>query len=426
MTQRVTQSGGASSVVVTVGEELLSGETVETNGSWLSKRLASLGIPVTQRLVVGDDRDAIQTAVSEGLRLADLVLVTGGLGPTTDDLTRPAVAGLFGLELELDQRVLDDLRERFRGRGHDELPPSNVVQAQVPRSALVVPNTRGSAPGLWIDREGRVVVLMPGVPREVYKMYEAEIEHRIRRYFGSRLTPLVHRAFHTTGIAESVLGERLDAVGAELPDEVNLASLPYLGGVSIRISTVGTPGQAQGRLDDAERTLGPILAPYRFEAKSGDLVEAVARELAKHGLTVAVAESCTGGLLAKRLTDRSGSSAYFQGGIIAYADVIKHDVLGVEGAVIESEGAVSESVAEAMARGVARRMGADVGVGITGVAGPEGSTEEKPVGSVWYAVALKGRVVASHRIFPGDREAVRERAAQAALHLLFKMMTGGR
>ena len=257
-------------------------------------------------------------------------------------------------------------------------------------------------------------------------MYEAEIEHRIRRYFGSRLTPLVHRAFHTTGIAESVLGERLDAVGAELPDEVNLASLPYLGGVSIRISTVGTPGQAQGRLDDAERTLGPILAPYRFEAKSGDLVEAVARELAKHGLTVAVAESCTGGLLAKRLTDRSGSSAYFQGGIIAYADVIKHDVLGVEGAVIESEGAVSESVAEAMARGVARRMGADVGVGITGVAGPEGSTEEKPVGSVWYAVALKGRVVASHRIFPGDREAVRERAAQAALHLLFKMMTGGR
>ena len=413
-------------VVVTVGEELLSGETVETNGSWLSKRLASLGVPVIKRMVVGDDPDSIQGGVSEGLGLADLVLVTGGLGPTTDDLTRPAVAVFFGLELELDQDVLDDLRERFLARGFKEFPPSNVVQAQVPRGASVIPNTRGSAPGLWIDREGGVVVLTPGVPRELYEMYEAEIEGRIRRHFGARLAPLVHRTIHTTGISESVLGERLDAVAAELPSRVTLASLPYLGGVSIRVSTVGTPDQARGRLDDAERLLSPILAPYRFDAESGDLVEAVAEECGRRGLSLAVAESCTGGLLAKRITDRAGSSDYFLGGIIAYANEIKNDLLGVAESVVEAEGAVSEAVAEGMARGVAERFGADVGVGITGVAGPRGGAEEKPVGTVWYGVSLEDRVVVSHRIFPGDREAIRERAAQAALHLLFRMMTGER
>ena len=417
---------GIHAVVVTVGDELLSGETVETNGSWLSKRLASLGIPVIKRLVVGDDPDAIKGGVSEGLGLADLVLVTGGLGPTKDDLTRPAVADLLGLELKLDQNVLEELRERFRGRGFDDLPPSNIVQAQVPEGAEAIPNTRGSAPGLWIDSDGRVVVLMPGVPREVYEMYEGEIEGRIRACFGSRLAPLVHRIFHTTGVSESVLGERVDAISSELSSDVSIASLPYLGGVSIRISTVGTPEQAERRLDDAERTLRPILAPYRFHAESGDLVEAVAEELGRRGLTLAVAESCTGGLLAKRITDRRGSSTYFRGGVVAYADSIKTDVLGVEESVIGAEGAVSESVAAAMACNVAERLGADVGVGITGVAGPDGGTEEKPVGTVWFAVTFDARVVTRHRVFPGDRQAVRERAAQAAFHLLFKMLTGER
>ncbi len=414
-------------VVVTVGEELLSGETVETNGSWLSQQLAALGVPVTKRLVVGDDPDAIQAAVSAGLRLAQLVIVTGGLGPTNDDLTRPAVADLLGLELELDQGILDDLRERFRSRGLTDLPPSNIVQAQVPHGATALTNTRGSAPGLWIESDQRVVVLTPGVPREIYEMYEGEIVGRLRDHFGSRLTPLAHRMFHTTGISESLLGERLDEVGSDLPGEVTLASLPYLGGVSIRISTAsGDAEEAQMRLDEAERTLSPILAPYRFEAESGDLVEAVAEELSRRGLTLSVAESCTGGLMAKRLTDRPGSSTYLRGGVVAYDNEIKSEVLGLDESVFESEGAVSEAVAGAMARGVAERMRADVGVGITGVAGPEGGTDKKPVGTVWYAVFFEDRVVASHRVFPGDREAVRERAAQATLHLLLKTITGVR
>ena len=413
-------------MVITVGEELLSGETVETNGSWLSRRLATLGVPVTKRLVVGDDPESIQGAVSEGLRLADVVLVTGGLGPTSDDLTRPAVAALLGLTLEVDQAVLDDLRRRFRSRGFGDLPASNIVQAEVPLGAMVIRNSRGSAPGLWIQHGGRIVVLMPGVPRELYEMYEAQVQDLIRGHFGSRLVPLVHRMFHTTGIAESVLGERLDDVAADLPDRVSLASLPYLGGVSIRISTLGAPDVARLRLDDAERVLGPILAPYRFVAASGDLVEAVAHELVERGLTLAVAESCTGGLLAKRITDRPGSSRYFRGGVVAYDNEIKRDVIGVDGAVLEAEGAVSEAVAEGMARRVAERLGADIGVGITGVAGPEGGTDAKPVGTVWYSVARLDQGVTKHRIFPGDREAVRERATQAALHLLLKTLTDER
>ena len=415
---------GVRAVVVTVGEELLSGETVETNGSWLSKRLASLGIPVTKRWVVGDDPDSIKNAVSEGVRLAELVLVTGGLGPTADDLTRTAVADLFGLDLQLDQGVLEELRDRFRAMGFDDLPPSNAVQAQVPRGAQVIPNTRGSAPGLWIDREGRVIVLAPGVPREIFEMFELEIEDRVRDHFGQRLTPLVHRTFHTTGISESVLGERVDAVLPELPDGVTLASLPHLGGVSIRISTAGAAEESGERLDEAESVLSPVLAPYRFDAESGDLVEALAAELVRLGLSLAVAESCTGGLLAKRITDHPGSSAYFRGGIIAYADEIKSEILGVEGSVLEGEGAVSEAVVEGMARGVAQCLGADVGIAITGIAGPEGGTEEKPVGTVWYGVSYRGRVMASHRVFPGDREAIRERATQAALNLLFKKVSG--
>jgi nicotinamide-nucleotide amidase len=218
----------------------------------------------------------------------------------------------------------------------------------------------------------------------------------------------------------------LDVVAPELPEEVSLASLPYLGGVSIRISTLGSQELAKRRLDDAERTLGPILAPFRFEASSGDLVEAVAAELNRCELSLAVAESCTGGLLAKRITDRAGSSGYFRGGVVAYSNEIKRDLLGVDGSVIEAEGAVSQAVVEGLARGVADRFGADVGVGITGVAGPGGGTDEKPVGSVWYGVSLKGRTEAKHRIFPGDREAVRERAAQAALHLLLKILADER
>ncbi len=421
----MSRSERVKAAVVAVGEELLSGQTTDTNGPWLGKRLAALGAPVVRRWVVGDDAAAIQAALSEALHVADLIVVTGGLGPTRDDLTRPAVADFLDLELRTDPRIVDDLRNRFRAHGLGDLPESNLSQAEVPRGAQVLENARGTAPGLLVEHEGRSVALLPGVPREMRGIFDDVLADVICDRFGDRLVPLVHRTLYTTGIAESVLGERVEGVRAGVPQEVDLAFLPGLRGVSIRISTRARADLAAKLLDEAQAVLDPIVERYRIGMEKSDLVEAVADILTNGAHTLAVAESCTGGLMAKRITDLAGSSTYFRGGVIAYADHVKLELLGVEEAVLVENGAVSETVAAGMARGVADLLKADVGVGITGVAGPGGGTADKPVGTVWIAVAVQGSVRTSHRVFAGDRESVRERASQAALHLLYKQLAAG-
>lgn len=408
--------------VVAVGEELLSGETTDTNGSWLGRKLASLGAPVVQRWIVGDDAEAIQAALSAALAVADLVILTGGLGPTRDDLTRPAVADFLSLKLHSDPQIVEDLRERFRVRGSGDLPSNNLSQAEVPHGAQVLANAFGTAPGLLMEHAGCSVVLLPGVPREMRGIFEGVLEDAIAGRFGARLVPLVHRTLHTTGVPESVLSERVDEVRAGLPGQIDLAFLPGLRGVSIRISTRSPADVAVGLLDQAQAILDPIVAPYRIGMDKSDLVEAVAHVLTSQSHTLALAESCTGGLMAKRITDFPGSSNYFRGGVIAYADRVKLDLLGIEEGLLAESGAVSEAVAAGMARGVAELLDTDVGVGVTGIAGPGGGTGGKPVGTVWFAVAVKGRVRTSHQVFSGDREAVRERATQVALILLYEML----
>ena len=414
-----------TAAVVAVGEELLSGETTDSNGSWLSKKLASLGAPVARRWVVGDDAEAIQGALSAAIAVADLIIVTGGLGPTRDDITRPAIADFLGLDLHPDPRLVEDLRERFRARGFPDLPANNLSQAEVPSGAQVLANALGTAPGLLLEHEGRYIALLPGVPREMRAIFEDVLSDVIRDRFAARLVPLVHRTLYTTGIPESVLGERVDEVRGALPEDVDLAFLPDLRGVSIRISTRSGADRPAKLLDEAQAVLDPIVGPYRIGMEKGDLVEAVADVLTSESHTLAVAESCTGGLMAKRITDLSGSSSYFRGGVVAYADSVKVELLGIDEAVLIESGAVSEDVAAGMARGVADTLNTDVGVGITGIAGPEGGTPEKPVGTVWLAVAVNGSVRTSHHVFTGDREAVRERATQAALLLLYQMLIDG-
>ena len=414
-----------TAAVVAVGEELLSGETTDTNGSWLGRKLASLGAPVVRRWVVGDDAEAIQAALSAAIAVADLIIVTGGLGPTRDDVTRPAVADFLGLDLRSDPQMVEDLRERFRARGFPDLPANNLSQAEVPSGAQVLANALGTAPGLLLEQEGSCLALLPGVPREMRGIFEDVLSDVIRDRFAARLVPLVHRTLYTTGIPESVLGERVDEVRAGLPEEVDLAFLPSLRGVSLRISTRSRADRAAKLLDEAQAVLDPIVEPYRIGMEKGDLVEAVADALTSESHTLAVAESCTGGLMAKRITDLSGSSSYFRGGVVAYDDRVKLELLGLEKAVLVDSGAVSEAVAAGMARGVADLLNTDVGVGITGIAGPGGGTLEKPVGTVWCAVAVRGRVRTLHRVFTGDREAVRERATQAALLLLYQMLIDG-
>lgn len=406
------------SALVTVGDELLLGRTVDTNAARLGEWLAELGAPVVERSTVGDDDARIRDGVERMLERAPIVVVSGGLGPTDDDRTRPAVAGLLDRPLRLDEELEAALQARYRDRGYDEMPPANRSQCMVPEGGTVLPNARGTAPGLWLEvGDGRIVVLLPGPPREL----EAVFPHAadlLRERFAERLRPLRHRTIHTTGIPESVLAPRVEeAVG---PDrEVAVAFLPDLTGVDIRLTVQDAPSDddAIRRLDEAEAVVDRVVggARFRTEGAGHDLIEAVADGLRETGTTVAVAESCTGGLLAKRLTDRPGSSAWFAGGVVAYSNAAKAELVGVDPGLIDRKGAVSREVAEALAEGARRRFGTDVGLGVTGIAGPSGGSDDKPVGTVWYALAERSGVESWRQVFPGDREAVRIRTTQAVL-----------
>jgi nicotinamide-nucleotide amidase len=411
--------------LVTVGDELLLGQTVDTNGAWLGRALGSRGIPVVRRLTVGDAEAEIRRAVTDALAVGDLVIVTGGLGPTPDDVTRDAVAGLLDAPLREDAEVLESIRTRFRERGVDELPVPNRRVAQVPEGARKLVNPVGTAPGLALEAEGGLVVLLPGVPREMRGIFRDGLEPLLQERFGDRLRPIWMRTLHTTGIPESLLSQQIAERLPEGPAPLGIAFLPKVHGVALRFTGVGMPeAEAEARFDEIERTLAPVLEPWRFEAESGDLAEAVSLTLRRSGSRLAVAESCTGGLIAKRLTDVPGASDVLTGGVVAYSNEVKRILLGVPPRVLEEQGAVSEAVARHMAVGVAEALDAEAGVGITGVAGPGGGTDEKPVGTVWYAATAHGRVVARVERFAGDRGAVRERSAQAALFLLLRLLDG--
>lgn len=423
------KAGGGSAplpiaAVVGVGDELLFGQTVDTNGAWLARELSDLGLRVLRRWVVGDVKEEIQDVLSQGLALAEVILLTGGLGPTRDDLTRPAVAEALGVPLEEDLRVLAGLEANFRARGHGELPATTRVMAQVPRGARVLDNPQGSAPGLAMETKGgKLCVLLPGPPREMKGIFREGVAGLLRETFKDSLSPARHRTIHTTGIPESLLAQKMEPLLPLDPGPISVAFLPDRTGVRLRLTTRGrNKKEAEALFDDLERKVNGVLKPYRYSSEKGDLAEAVGKALRYSGVDLAVAESCTGGLIAKRLTDIPGSSEYFLGGVVAYADAVKVRELGVSPKMVEEEGAVSRSVAEEMARGVAQRFGARGGIGVTGVAGPGGGTAEKPVGTVWYAVSLGDEMEVRKGQFPGDRDSVRERAAQAALALLLHML----
>lgn len=408
--------------IVSVGNELLYGETVDTNAAWLGRELTAWGLRVVRGYTVGDRVGEIGRAITEAMGVADAVVVSGGLGPTSDDLTKSAVADLLGLPLAVDPIVREAVRAHFARFGFAEVPESSRGQAEVPEGATVLANDHGTAPGLLIEHEGRALVLLPGVPRELRAIVAGPLwtAWRDRVATAERAH---HRVIHTTGVEEPSLAERVEPLRASLPaqvrDAVDVAYLPDELGVDVRLTTADRDAErARARLDAAEAGLKAAFAPWRFEAESGDLVEAVSRLLRQKGLRLAAAESCTGGLLSARMTDRAGSSDVFVGGIIAYDDEVKIAHLHVFPADLARTGAVSDAVVRQMASGVASRLGADVGVAITGVAGPGGGSDEKPVGTVWIAASFRAEVTALCRRFAGDRGEVRRRSAQAALALV--------
>jgi nicotinamide-nucleotide amidase len=412
--------------IVTVGTELILGLTVDTNAAYVAGALASVGGRVVRKTSVPDDPARIRSAVEDALNRTGTVIVTGGLGPTKDDATKHAVADLFDVPLELDAAYLDRLKQRFADMGRGPLPRSNRTQAEVPRGATVLPNPRGTAPGLWLEGPLGVAVLLPGVPHEMRGLVDAEVIPRLAgraAAAGQAATSVVSLTLRTTGIAESALATELDGIENELA-AVTLAYLPTLEGVDLRLTAWDRPlREARELLGTAADRLRPRLGRHYYGDDGVDLAALVLHGLRERRGTLAVAESCTGGLLSGRLTAVPGASDVFLGGVVCYSNESKVRDLEVPRDLIEQHGAVSEPVARALARGAQRRFGSMASIGVTGIAGPTGGTPDKPVGTVWLAARLGEVERAVCRGFPGAREEIRERAAQAALDVLRQTMT---
>ncbi|MER3428780.1 MAG: competence/damage-inducible protein A [Pyrinomonas sp.] len=401
--------------IIAIGSELLTPERVDTNSLWLTERLNRLGIEVKLKTVVGDDDARLEEAVRDALKRSRIIITTGGLGPTEDDITRKTVARALGRRLLLDDRVLQTIRERFIAMGR-AMPEINARQAMIIEGAEALPNPHGTAPGLYLEHDGRAVVLLPGPPREMRPMFEDHVAPKLEAKAGG--VRVVRRILRVVGMGESAVDERIAPVYTQYKNPTTTI-LFNRAEVEIHLTARAASEQEAELLLDGlagqiEERLGDAIFAFRGET----MEEVVGLRLAVGGYTVAVAESCTGGLIAQRLTEVPGSSAYFLEGVVAYSNEAKRRTLGVPQELIERHGAVSAPVAEAMAEGVRRLTEADFGLAVTGIAGPTGGTAEKPVGLVFIALADDAHVEHKRLLLPGDRHLIRWRASQAALDLL--------
>lgn len=401
--------------IIFTGTELLLGQVLNTHAQCLGQELAALGVEIVRHTTVGDDWEGLTSALREALRRADLVITTGGLGPTSDDLTLAAVADVLGLPLVLNETVLSWIKEYFARRGQ-AVPENLTRQAYFPEGAIVLPNAAGTAPGCIVEKEGKIIVSLPGPPRELTPMFEDHVVPFLSKRL-ARGGVLNFRVVRVTGIAEYAVQDLLrDLEGKE---KVQLGYIAKPGEVHVRIAAVGRDAaEAQQLVSGMLKEVRARLGDYIFAYDEESIEEVAGKLLAAKGYTIAVAESCTAGMVAARLTDVPGSSAYFMGGIVAYDNKVKEKILGVQTEILRDKGAVSPETAAAMAEGVRRLLCTDTGIGITGIAGPTGGTPEKPVGLVYIAVAVPGQTVVKKYNFPGRRFAVRQGAANAALKML--------
>ncbi len=417
--------------LITIGDELLLGFTIDTNAAHIARTLAASGVEIVRRTTVGDEAGKIAQAVLEALDRTGAVITTGGLGPTSDDLTKPAIAKIFGREMKLDEAFATKLEERWRARfPNSRFPVTNRTQAEIPEGARILTNRHGTAPGIWLeDEKGRWVAMMPGVPREMRGMLAEELLPAIKSLAKGEESVVLSGTLRTTGIAESAIAELLgpDFLGGQDTElgSLPLAYLPGVAGVDLRVTAKGLPrARAEKLVGEAIVKLKSRVEAYAYGEDDADLAAVVLERCRALGYKLAVAESCTGGLLGERLTNIPGSSDVFLGGVIAYHNDVKLDLLGVRTEDLVEYGAVSEQVALQMASGVREKLGADVGVSVTGIAGPGGGTAEKPVGLVWIAVHASG-VKARRFHVGGDRAEIRQRAAQAALEMVRRALSKG-
>jgi nicotinamide-nucleotide amidase len=389
----------------------------------MSQRLAELGIDVHFRHTVGDNPDRIVAVLELALSRSDAVLICGGLGPTQDDLTRECVAKVTGRDLVRDSDAEQHLREFFARRGYTPTP-NNLKQVAVPEGGRLLENTCGTAPGLFVEDDGRLIFAVPGPPPEMREMMQREVLPVLADHLGEELVPVHTRVLRMADIGESSLVAQIEDIIAEQTDPT-IAPYAKPGEVTLRLATKAPdPEQAAERFDALEERLREQIGQYIYGVDDETMEVAVGNALREAGATVAVAESCTGGLIASRITDVSGSSDYMLGGVVAYANEIKQRVLGVAGETLAEHGAVSEPTARAMAVGVRELYGADYAIATTGIAGPTGGTEEKPVGLVYVAIAGPNGVICEELNWPGTREQFKRRVSQNALNMLRKHVLG--
>ncbi len=405
---------------ISIGDELLIGQTVNTNASTIGEKLAEIGIQLKWVTTVGDDEKDIEDAFKLAWSRADAVLVTGGLGPTHDDITKTVVARFFDSKLVLDEDHLRKMKALFERYGIP-MAKINETQALVPDKCVVIENTRGTAPGMLFEEKNKAFIVMPGVPAEMKGMMEKTVLPYLKEMSGGHV--IKYKVLRTTGVPESTLFERITNL-KEIETFAKVAFLPKYTGVDIRLTVHETDEKrADKKLARAEELMREKIGDCIYAEEETSLEEAVGRLLREKKLKIAVSESCTGGIIAGKITDVAGSSDYFERGVVTYSNRAKTELLGVPAELIEKHGAVSEEVASAMAENVKKISGADIGLSVTGIAGPAGGTPEKPVGTVFVAISYGGETTVKKLFFPGERNIVRERTANAALNFIRKTLT---
>jgi nicotinamide-nucleotide amidase len=406
--------------IITIGDEILIGQTVDTNSAWMGNELNLIGIRINRITSVSDNKDEIISSLNEALSRVEVVLMTGGLGPTSDDITKDTLAGYFGGKLVMDNGVLEAVTERLRRRNL-QMNENNRRQAMVPDNCRVLQNLTGTAPGMLFEKSGKIVVSMPGVPHEMKHIMK---EH-VLPLLADRLSGgvIVHKNIMTYGVAEAMLAERLVIFEMELPAEIKLAYLPAYGVIKLRLTAAGSDEKKIRKTvrEQVEKLYG-IIPDVIYGEDEVMLEEVVGKLLNDNNLTVSTAESCTGGKIASLITSVPGSSGWFKGSVVAYDNSIKTGVLGVSNETLRLYGAVSAETAGEMARGVRRLMGTDYSVAVTGIAGPTGGTAGKPVGTVWIAVDSERGLLTEKQIFGDNRLINISRSSYGALNLLRKQI----
>lgn len=409
--------------IITIGDELLIGQVIDTNSAWMAQQLNKAGITVTRRVAVGDAGDDIRKALDEEQHNADILLLTGGLGPTADDITKQLLCDYFGGHMIINEEARQNVIHIFT-RLNRPMIERNLKQAEVPDNCIVIPNRRGTAPGMWFEQKGKIFVSMPGVPHEMKGMMENDVIPRLQQQF--HMGHIVHHTLLTAGVGESFLADLISDFENNLPAHIRLAYLPNYGMVRLRLSGTGSDRETVEQ-DTAShfQTLQQLVKDYLVTDKDEPMEQVIGRVLAARGKTMCTAESCTGGYIAHIITAIPGSSKYYDGSVVTYSYKAKEDLLGVAHDTLTEQGAVSEAVVREMARGALERIGSDYVVAVSGIMGPGGGMPGKPTGTVWVAYGNKEKVETQLLHFRFDRERNIQLTAVNALNLLRKFILAG-